>query len=54
VKGKSGRRSAKRKKFTDLVWERSLSPAFEDNKEEIMRDFNRVLDSLERQWAVGR
>lgn len=54
VKGKSGRVSARRPKFTDLEWERSLSPAFENNKEGIMDDFNRVLDSLERRWAVGR
>lgn len=52
-KGKSGRRSAKRPKFTDLVMERSLAPALERNEGEIVAGFNRVLDSLERRWAVG-
>ena len=53
-KGTSGRKSAKRPKFTDLVMERSLAPALEQNEGEIVAGFNRVLDSLERRWTVGR
>ncbi len=52
-KGKSGRKSAKRPKFTDLVMERSLAPALERNEGEIVAGFNRVLDSLERRWRTG-
>jgi hypothetical protein len=52
-KGTSGRKSAKRPKFTDLVMERSLAPALERNEGEIVAGFNRVLDHLERKWAVG-
>lgn len=52
-KGTSGRKSAKRPKFTDLVMERSLAPALERNQGEIVAGFNRVLDSLERRWTVG-
>ncbi len=52
-KGTSGRKSAKRPKFTDLVMERSLAPALERNQGEIVEGFNRVLDSLEQRWRVG-
>lgn len=51
-KGRSGRKSAKRPKFTDLVMARSLAPSLERNEGEIVRGFNRVLDSLERRWRV--
>ncbi len=53
-KGTSHRLSAKRPKFTDLVMERSLSPAVERNEGEVLAGFNRVLDHLERKWAVGK
>lgn len=52
-KGKSGRKSAKRPKFTDLVMERSLAPALERNEAVIVGGFNRVLDHLERRWRTG-
>lgn len=53
VRAKSGNRLKKRPKFTDTVMERSLAPALERNEGEVMDGFNRVLDSLERRWAVG-
>jgi len=49
----SGRKELKRPKFTDLVRDRSLTPALERNEREIAAGFNRVLDHIERKWAVG-
>ncbi len=52
-KGTSGRNSARRPKFTDLVMARSLAPALEHNQGEVVAGFNRVLDGLERRWRTG-
>lgn len=53
VKGKNRAGRFRRPKFTELVRERSLTPAAEHNEPEVLRGFNRVLDSLERRWQVG-
>lgn len=51
VKGKNRARQYRRPKFTDLVWQRSLSPAFRDNQREIISGFDRAIANIERIWG---
>jgi hypothetical protein len=46
-------KSRKRSNLADLMMDRAMQPAFEHHRAEVVAGFDRVLDGLERRWAVG-
>lgn len=47
------RGSRKRPKFIELQFEQGLDPVVQRNEPRVLAGFNRVLDGMERRWAVG-